>query len=489
MTMDGITVHILGDSSSFSRVGKSIGYKVTVGGQVYLIDCGTPLFQQIGGHGLKELKGLIITHCHDDHKRWFSDLALFHMYAPDFHNKVSLITSESVHEDLIESSMPVIGKSLSKDSKNIVDMAFQDYIDYRMIGPEAGYKITATHRRGKTLLCVTDRQDSVLPPDMAKIVVSNKTGKPRMLFKDPDYGEWIEPESFYSFSSSVFYGKDRNVLLERDGCTIEAIKSPVWHGVPAIGIKIKYGADTLIFSSDTVHDRKLWKQLCSEKRPQMLRMSKKEFESASVIYGDINDYIERTWSEERYRDAINAFSGAAVIHDISVRNSVVHTDYEKLDNTTLRKDRVLLTHGPDRFTSEWALSNAGKTFVVRGCRFLEMVDGELFPLDADIYHKEEGKFYVGYRNKHGKYPVYEKKGLLQFASYDGSEVGRHLFNVDLYEDIGGKYFPKLENGKCIYLERSDGRVELLKFTEEGSRGKIAEDQRVVFAKKRNKQKS
>ena len=34
-------------------------------------------------------------------------------------------------------------------------------------------------------------------------------------------------------------------------------------------------------------------------------------------------------------------------------NSIVHTDYEKLHNTVLKKDRTILTHGPDRFVSEW----------------------------------------------------------------------------------------------------------------------------------------
>lgn len=74
---DGITVKILGDYGPFSRMGKSIGYQIVIGGASYLIDCGAPLFQQIGGHGLKEIRGLIITHCHDDHKRWFTDLALY----------------------------------------------------------------------------------------------------------------------------------------------------------------------------------------------------------------------------------------------------------------------------------------------------------------------------------------------------------------------------------------------------------------------------
>ena len=79
---DGITVKVLGDFGPFSNIGKTIGYQVIVGESSYLVDCGSPLFQQIGGQGLKKIKGLIITHCHDDHKRWFTNLAPFNMYAP-----------------------------------------------------------------------------------------------------------------------------------------------------------------------------------------------------------------------------------------------------------------------------------------------------------------------------------------------------------------------------------------------------------------------
>jgi len=80
---DGIVVKILGDHGPFSRIGKSIGYQITIGASNYLIDCGAPLFQHIGGHGLKNIDGLIITHCHDDQKRWYGDIALFSMYAAD----------------------------------------------------------------------------------------------------------------------------------------------------------------------------------------------------------------------------------------------------------------------------------------------------------------------------------------------------------------------------------------------------------------------
>src|ERR1039458_9810188 len=118
---DGIIVRVLGDYGPFSRIGKSIGYQVTIGGSIFLVDCGSPLFQQIVGHGIKQIKGLLITHCHDDHKRWFSDLALFNRYAPDISSRLALFTSEDVNEGLARSSAPALNTSLSSDSRRIVD--------------------------------------------------------------------------------------------------------------------------------------------------------------------------------------------------------------------------------------------------------------------------------------------------------------------------------------------------------------------------------
>ncbi len=476
---NGITLKILGDFGPFSRVGKSIGYLVTIGQSIFLVDCGAPLFQQIGGHGLKKINGVIITHCHDDHQRWFTDLALFHRYAPDFSKKVPLVTSEVINDNLIEGSNPSIATSLSKSGKNVVDIAYEDYIDFQIIGPRAKFKITSIDEgSGKSGLNVTDRDGNVIGPDRAKIIISKKTKKPRMLFKDLDYGEWVEPESFYPFSSDVFYEKNKNLYLGKEGFSIEAINAPVWHGIPGIGIKITAGKDTLIFSSDTANNTKLWENLYKEKRNQsFINVSKKGFEQSVVIYGDINDFIERMWSKERYQDAIISFKNAVVMHDLSVRNSVVHTDYERLGDACVKKDKTILTHGPDKITSEWVLCEASKTFKIKGDTFFELVDDKLYPMNADIYHKEAGKYYVGYRNKKGEYTVYEKDGLLSLSKNQKSNKGKPLYNIDLYQDISGKYFKKLDKKDSDYLKRKDQKVELIQFSEEGSKGEIVENLR------------
>ncbi len=480
---DGITVRILGDFGPFSKLGKSIAYQVTIKHSSYIIDCGAPLFQQLGSHMLREISGLIITHCHDDHKRWFTDLALFNMYESGAGRRIFYLASEDVHDELVRSSGPALDRSLSSDSKNIIDISWEQYADYRMIGPRARYRIVQVDEgMGKTGLHITDREGNIVTPDIAKIVISEKTKRPRMLFKDPVYREWVEPESFYPFSSPVFYEDDKNIYRAPEGFAIEAVKAPVWHGIPCTAIKISTGGETLIFSSDTVHDKDLWRQLYTEKRPQRLRMPKKEFESAAVIHGDINDYIERVWSEERYMEASTAFNDAVVIHDVSAGNSTVHTDYEKLDRTFLEKDYVLLTHSLDRITSEWALCDREKVFRIRGRSFFEVVGDELYPMNADIYHKEAGRYYVGYRSEEGRYTVYEKGGLLGLCRAEEDAPGRVLYRVEMYEDISGRYLPKLEDKDSFYMERPDGRTELVEFTDEGSRGRIVEDLRARLLK-------
>jgi len=472
----GINVKILGDSGPFSKMGKSIGYLLSIGDNQYMIDCGAQVFQSVGGHGLKDIKGFFVTHCHDDHMRWLGDIAIFFKYAPDIDKRVSLITSEDVAVDLLKMMAPALEKTLSPDQKSIVDVSLDDYFDLRIIGPKARYTIISKDEgNGISRLCIVDSEGREVSPQQAKIVINPATGRPRMLFRDPSYGEWIEPELFYPFSSKVFYEDDIN-SLQGDGYVIDAVKSPVWHGVPGIGIRIKTENEILIFSSDTVHDLRLWERLYKERRIQKLDMSRREFEKASVIYGDINDYIERVWSEERFIEAVNIMKSGVVFHDISIRDAKVHTCYSGLENTILERETTLLTHSPDRITSEWPLCFPGKEYRIEENRIYEVVNGALYPLNADIYHKEEGRFFVGYKNKEGLYSVYEKDGILFISKSSDGISGKRLFSVDLYEDIGGRYYPKIE-GDVHYRLRSDGMVEIVKYTDSGSTGKVVNNVR------------
>jgi hypothetical protein len=44
--------------------------------------------------------------------------------------------------------------------------------------------------------------------------------------------------------------------------------------------------------------------------------------------------------------------------------------------------------------------------------------------------------------------------------------------VDLYEDIGGEYFPVLHDPKKFYTVRTDGKVEEVTLLEESSSGVV-----------------
>lgn len=475
----GIEVNVLGDYGPFSRMGKCIGYKVTIGNSTYLVDCGLPLFQTVGGNGLKAIKGAIITHCHDDHKRWFTDLILFNKYATDIGFKVQLLTTEEINGEIFRASGTAIDRSFSANLKQgVIDIEYEDYIDHTIIGPKAKYKIVSKDMgNGHYCYLASDSEGNPLSPDMAKIIISKKTGRPRLLFKDPDYKEWVEPEVFYPFSSPVFYESDKNVYHDKEGFTIEAFKASVWHGIPGIGIKFKTAEETLIFSSYTVHNVKLWEQLYTEKKQQRHTLSKKEFESAAVIYGDINDYIERVWSEERFHAAMNDYSNGVVINDIAVRNSIVHTDYRLLENTVLKKERTILTHSPDQLVSEWVLCDTEKHYKIVKNEFYEVVDGRLHPCNADIYYKDIGKYYVGYKNPNGRYAVCEDSGILFLHGNTKHFSGKKIFSVDLYEDIGGKYYPALENDKVRYHKRPDGKIECIIYDKYCSSGAIVENMR------------
>ena len=73
--------------------------------------------------------------------------------------------------------------------------------------------------------------------------------------------------------------------------------------------------------------------------------------------------------------------------------------------------------------------------------------------------------------------MYDKDGLLSLSNANEPRLGTPLFNVDMYEDISGKYFPMLENKNLMYRERNDGKVEIVEFTDEGSTGRIIENYR------------
>ena len=404
-----ITFEVLGNTSPFSMMGESSGYMVTVNGCLYLLECGSPIFPTLGYQGIAKIKGIFATHSHEDHKRWFTDIVLFTFYNPLFKNKVKLISSESILEEFAKNSKGALERSLSHDSRRVVDIPYKNMVEEILIGPRSRYFITLkTTSEGSFHYEVSDRQGKTIGPDKAKIVINAAANRPRLLYRDDETREWVDPDSYYPFSSKIFYEEDKNVYRDEEaGLTVKAIKSSVWHGLPTIAFKFMTEKNSLLFSADTVYKPSLWKELYEEYRPQRFEsMSRDDFEKNSIIYGDINDFIERTWSRERYEVAMSAYDGSVVIHDVARKNSVVHTDYVDIKDAPI--DDLIFTHNPDNLTAWKPILTSGKKLILRNGDIYESVKGKLYPLDADVYMHHFSCNLVGYKSEDGAYKVIER---------------------------------------------------------------------------------
>jgi hypothetical protein len=259
---------------------------------------------------------------------------------------------------------------------------------------------------------------------------------------------------------------------EEAGLTVEAIKASAWHGVPTIAYKFITEENSLLFSADTVYRPSLWKQLCEEHRPQRFEsISRQEFERSPILFGDINDFIERTWSRERYECALSAYQGSVVVHDVARKNSIVHTDYADIANAPIEK--LLFTHNPDNLTAFRPILKSNRKIILHHGEVYESVKGRLYPFDADVYVHHFSCDLVGYRSETGEYKVIETDGLLGVVKRD--EPGRELMRVDLYEDIRGEYFPFLKDLSRSYMVREDGQVEEVTRLGTASRGRVVEN--------------
>lgn len=473
---DDIIFDVLGNTSPFSLMGESSGYMITVNGCVYLLECGTPVFPYLGYKGIAEVKGIFASHSHEDHKRWFTDIVLFTFYNPLYKHKLRLISSEIIHEEFAKNSKGALERSLSNDSKRIIDIPYEEYVNEVIIGPRSKYFINLkSDRDGHFHYAVEDRHGNMIGPEKAKIVINPAANRPRLLYNDDETEEWVEPESYYSFHSTTFYEADQNIFHdEKAGLTVEAIKSSVWHGVPTVAFKFSTQTNNLLFSSDTVYKPSLWKELYQEYRPQNFKdISREEFERSSIIYGDINDFIERTWSKERYERALTAYEDSVVIHDVARKNSVVHTDYPDIADAPYYN--LIYTHNPDNLTAWRPILTSGKKIVLKDGDMYESVKGTLYPLDADVYIHHFSCNLVGYRSENGDFKVIENDDLLGVVPADSSEKG--LMQIDLYEDIEGEYFPILIEPNERYCAREDGKVERVTIHKDSSIGKVVESVR------------
>ncbi|NLA73998.1 MAG: hypothetical protein GX846_00700, partial [Deltaproteobacteria bacterium] len=343
-------------------------------------------------------------------------------------------------------------------------------------GPREKYFINLKDNKDGTFrYCVKDLAGNELGPEQAKIFINHRAGRPRLLFKDEESGEWVEPASYYSFNAASFYEKEKNDFYDDEaGLTVRAVKSSVWHGLPSVAFKFMTKKSSLLYSADTVWRPSLWKELYETHRAQRFdRISRDKFEESSIVYADINDFIERTWSKERYERAMEAYKGSVIIHDIAPKNSVVHTDYADIADAPF--ENMVYTHNPDNLTSKRPMLSSGKRIIVKRGRLFECVKGRLFPFDADIYIRHWSGNLVGYRSESGRYKVIEKDGLLGIVQKDCPEKG--IMQVELYEELNGEYFPLLTNADEYYSCRPDGKIERVRITKNRTSGSVVKSVR------------
>ncbi|MFC1586777.1 hypothetical protein ACFL54_00565 [Planctomycetota bacterium] len=488
---EGLRIQIIGDSGPFSRTGKSIGYSVYYKGSEYLIDCGAPVFQALGVDGLRKVKGIICTHSHDDHKRWFTDIALFLHYSRDINQRLTLITTDTIHEEYEKNSRAALERTLTRDQRRVVEEPYEDFVKKIFIGPEAKFRIAGVPVDGKNhnngiYWRVLNEQGKVVPPDKAKIVVQHhhKANRPRMLLFDESYREWVEPASFYHFGDEQFFKSDKREYVDKDtGMKFIVHNAHTWHGPPTIGVVVETENEQFFFTSDTAYDKELFKGLAETKNDVGLRCSTKEFLEAPIIVGDINDYIERVWSRERLHAVDDVYRAGYILQDTTTRNGIVHTDYSNLSTASF-VNRTILTHSPDHFTSAIPLACEGRVFRIVSDTFFEEVGDNMRSFDADFYIKDMHRNYVAFKDPKGEYKIVDDGGVLHFRLWDEETEWMTVARVQLYVDILGRYFDMLdESDSKAFRVRDDGLVELLTFNDKGSSGSVLKDFRDKVEKK------
>lgn len=477
-TQKGICVDILGESDPFSANGKSTGYRLLINGQSYLIDCGAPLFQTLPSEEINQIKGVFATHSHEDHKRWFTDLALYNFYCMGGKNPLRLITRHLIHEEYHKTSRAAIERTLSLDSEKVIEIPYERFVNKVFIGSVPKYRIGPYNKPGEEGIVwrVFDERDRLVPPQKAKIIVHPEANRPRMLLHDSKIKKWVEPESFYPLGDPRFYSGANDYYDEKGGFKVEAFKT--WHGPPSTAFRVSTANESIFFSADSIYNPELWERLCRKTHKiELGTMSANKFAEAHVIYGDINNFIERTWSRERCDRALHAYNGAAILfHEVAKVNSVVHTDYPVIANAGLKN--LIYTHTPDKMVTLDPMVRTGMRLRVIGKKYYEEVGDKLWHFNADCYIKDDSRCFVGYEKRNGKFNVVEEKnGLLSIHEFGEKVDGKILKRIDLLQDINGEYYPLLDNGEDYLARPRRGRIERVTHTKKGSVGHIVRNKR------------
>ncbi len=420
----GIAVEVLGDSALFSRPGKGVSYLVRSGRTRLLLECGVSPFRPLGPEGVARLRGVIVTHSHFDHHRYLTELALHHRYA--LGRALPVLSTEAVLRDIAECSAPALVRTLSDDARRVRDVPYGKFIKGVRLGPRARYRLERRAAGGRVAWRAVDAATGrAAGPRRAKAVTGRPGTAPHLLVFDREYGEWVDPESFYAFGERAFYaGGNRPWRCRESGLLVRALKAPSWHGPSSAAILFERGKARLAFSSDTVYDPELWRELAEKKRRQRLPMGRRRFLDAAEVRGDIHQLTERTWSRRRLKEALCAFDGAVVFHDADYPGSVVHTIYGKLSaaagGASARWKGLVLTHTPERFTALHPVSFPGASFRVTASGLAGLRGGPV------AWHKQGDRVYSLKKSKRGRYALAFADGGLTIVRLKGRRPGLEM---------------------------------------------------------------
>ena len=452
----GLTFDVLGDYSTFSRAGKGIGYRIRAGGAEFLLDCGAPVFHQLGKKGMRDLDGIIITHSHEDHKRWLTEIGLFNKYRALNLSPFPLYGIEEVLEEIKTTAAYPLEQSLSEDSRNIVNISYEEFFENNKLGPEARFWPVKIKNKGWR---VVDEKENILPPDRAKVFPHPGNRPPRFLFKDPEEKIWVEPASFYDYTDDRFYRNTDSLGLELEsGLSITPVKATFWHGLPGSSYLFSYENEHVLFTSDTHYDPQLWKKLAERKNSAQDPLEDSvagKFE----VSDDINKYIQQTWSEKRLQRALSFYNGDyPIVHDVTSSRGVVHTPYKSLEDFN---GELLLTHSPDTFTALDPICAPGQSYLVKNNKFFIVAADKTFQTPGDCFSRENERFYIGRNNQSGSHLLVKTEGgdyqILHEDEAIPDDVEK-ICEIKLYEQIKGDYYPVPEDPRQNYYIDEEDKV-------------------------------
>jgi len=132
---------VIGNTSPFSLMGESSLLHDHRQPPVLSSRLRHPHFPLSGISGDLRDQGIFATHSHEDHKRWFTDIVLFSFYNPVLRSKVRLVSSETILDEYAKNSKGALERTLSFDSKKVIDVPYENMVEPIIIGPRSKYFI------------------------------------------------------------------------------------------------------------------------------------------------------------------------------------------------------------------------------------------------------------------------------------------------------------------------------------------------------------